>query len=153
MVGKLKKRRAESYYPGIVIFFALWAWHHHNDNNNKTKKIADTYVMLCLGIILSTCINSFNLHNWDKENLAIDPGSSLLWVLGSFSFWACLNFLWGYPGGLLVKNLPTNARRHIPWRRKWWPTSVFLSVKSHGQRSLASCSSWVAKHLYGILGN
>ena len=25
----------------------------------------------------------------------------------------------------------------IPWRRKWQPTPVFLSGKSHGQRSLA----------------
>ena len=30
----------------------------------------------------------------------------------------------------------------IPWRRKWEPTSVFLPGKSHGQRSLAGCSSW-----------
>ena len=30
--------------------------------------------------------------------------------------------------------------RKIPWRRKWQPTPVFLPKKSHGQRSLASCS-------------
>ena len=30
--------------------------------------------------------------------------------------------------------------RKIPWRRKWQPTPVFLPGKSHGQRSLASCS-------------
>ena len=30
----------------------------------------------------------------------------------------------------------------IPWRRKWQPTLVFLSGKSHGQRSLAGCSPW-----------
>ena len=28
----------------------------------------------------------------------------------------------------------------IHWRRKWQPTSVFLSGKSHGERSLAGCS-------------
>ena len=28
----------------------------------------------------------------------------------------------------------------IPWRRKWQPTLVFLSGKSHGQRSLAGYS-------------
>ena len=27
----------------------------------------------------------------------------------------------------------------IPWRRKWQPTPVFLSGKSHGQRSLTDC--------------
>ena len=30
----------------------------------------------------------------------------------------------------------------IPWRRKWQPPPVFLSGKSHGQRSLAGYSPW-----------
>ena len=30
----------------------------------------------------------------------------------------------------------------IPWRRKWKPTPVFLSGKSHGWRSLAGYSPW-----------
>ena len=33
----------------------------------------------------------------------------------------------------------------IPWRRKWQPTPVFLTGKSHGQRSLVSYSSWGLK--------
>ena len=33
----------------------------------------------------------------------------------------------------------------IPWRRKWHPTPVFLSGKSHGQRSLTSYSPWFHK--------
>ena len=32
--------------------------------------------------------------------------------------------------------------RKISWRRKWQPTPVFLSRKSHEQRSLAVCSPW-----------
>ena len=32
--------------------------------------------------------------------------------------------------------------RKIPCRRKWQPTSVFLPVKSHGQRNLAGYSPW-----------
>ena len=32
--------------------------------------------------------------------------------------------------------------RKMPWRRKWESTPVFLHGKSHGQRSLASCSPW-----------
>ena len=32
--------------------------------------------------------------------------------------------------------------RKIPWRRKWQPTPVFLSEKSHGQGSLADYSPW-----------
>ena len=43
----------------------------------------------------------------------------------------------------------------IPWRRKWQPTPVFLSEKSHGQRSLVGYSpkghraehSWMTKHV------
>jgi len=30
----------------------------------------------------------------------------------------------------------------ISWRRKWQPTPVFLSGKSHAQRSLAGYSPW-----------
>ena len=51
----------------------------------------------------------------------------------------------------------------IPWRRKWQPTPVFLSGKSHGQRSLAGCSPWGHKesdmtehihtHTHTIVGN
>ena len=29
-----------------------------------------------------------------------------------------------------------------PWRRQWQPTPVFLPGKSHGWRSLISCSPW-----------
>jgi len=35
--------------------------------------------------------------------------------------------------------------RKIPWRRKWQPTPVFLSRKSHGQESLTGYSPWIAK--------
>ena len=36
----------------------------------------------------------------------------------------------------------------IPWRRKQQPTPVFLSEKSHGQRSLAGYSPWCCKEFY-----
>ena len=32
-----------------------------------------------------------------------------------------------------------------PLEKEWLPTPVYLPGKSHGERSLASCSSWVAK--------
>ena len=52
---------------------------------------------------------------------------------------------------LVVRKPPANARDSrdngftlwagkIHWKRKWQPTSVFLSGKSHGHRSLAGCS-------------
>ena len=55
----------------------------------------------------------------------------------------------------MVKNLPDSVERHrldlwvgkIPWRRKWQPTLVFLSGKSHGQRSLAAAVHWVTEVL------
>ena len=48
----------------------------------------------------------------------------------------------------------------IPWRRKWWPTPVFLPRKSYGQRSLAGLQSvgsqrvrhdWETAHSYASM--
>ena len=58
-------------------------------------------------------------------------------------------WLWGFPVGVSGKE--STCRRHkgpwfhpwvgkIPWSRKWQPTPVFLSGKSHGQRSLVGYS-------------
>ena len=54
--------------------------------------------------------------------------------------------LLGFLGGSVVKNLPAMKEtwrgrfplwvRKILWKRKWQPTQVVLSGKSHGQRSL-----------------
>ena len=58
-----------------------------------------------------------------------------------------------------VKNLPAYAGdarercwldpwvRKIPWRRKWEPTPVFLTGKSHEERSLAGYRPWGHKQL------
>ena len=43
--------------------------------------------------------------------------------------------------------------REIPWRRKWQPTSIFLPGKSHGQRSLACYSPWVATVGHDLVTN
>jgi len=48
--------------------------------------------------------------------------------------------MWGFPGGSVVKNLPTNAgdrgfipgSRRFTLSRKWQPAPVFLPGKSHG---------------------
>ena len=56
----------------------------------------------------------------------------------------------GLPWWLSVKESTCQCRRHrfnpwfgmIPWRRKWQPTLVFLSGKSHGQRGLVGYSPW-----------
>ena len=48
----------------------------------------------------------------------------------------------------MVKNLLAMQETwvgEIPWRRKRQPTPVFLSGKSHGQRSLSGYSPWTHK--------
>ena len=49
----------------------------------------------------------------------------------------------------IVKSLPEVWETPVwsldwedPWRRKWQPTPVFLSGKSHGQRNMVSHSPW-----------
>ena len=59
----------------------------------------------------------------------------------------------GFPWWLSGKELACRCRRRgsdlwvrsISWRRKWQPTPVFLPAESHGQRSLAGYSHWVAR--------
>ena len=71
------------------------------------------------------------------------------------SFPSFFFFLWGtraFPGGSVVKNLPTidemqetqvqSLGWEDPLEKEMEPTPVFLPGKSHGQRSLAGYSSW-----------
>ena len=62
----------------------------------------------------------------------------------------------GFPDGSAVKNPPAStgdSRRHrfdrwvrkMPWRKKRQPILVFLSGKSHGQRSTVGYSSFDCK--------
>ena len=56
----------------------------------------------------------------------------------------------GFPCSSVSKESACNARDpgfdpwvgKIPWQRKWQLTPAFLPGKSHGQRSLVSCSPW-----------
>ena len=59
---------------------------------------------------------------------------------------------WASLGGSGVKNPPVNAGDvgvvgNIPWRREWPHTLVFLSGKSHGQRSLVGYGPWGCKRV------
>ena len=69
-------------------------------------------------------------------------------ILGILINWVCLLFVWGSPGATGGKEPACQFRRQkrpvfdlwvgkIPWRRAWKGTLVFLTRKSHGQRSLA----------------
>ena len=62
----------------------------------------------------------------------------------------------GFPGGIVVKNLPVMPEtcrkcrfdpwvRKVPWRRVWPPTPVFLPGNPHGQRCLVGYSPWGCK--------
>ena len=53
-----------------------------------------------------------------------------------------IQFLCGVSGPLCAAPAPP-----YNWRRKWQPTPVFLSGKSHGQRSLVGYSPWGHKEL------
>ena len=55
----------------------------------------------------------------------------------------------------MVKNLPVMWETRlnlwvgkIPWRMEWLSTSVSLSRKVHGHRSLVDYGSWGRKELY-----
>ena len=63
----------------------------------------------------------------------------------------------GFPGGSVVKNLPTNPRDvgsnsgsgRPPWRRVWQPTPVFLPGKSHGWATVNGVIkswTWLSMH-------
>ena len=62
----------------------------------------------------------------------------------------------GFPGGISGKESACQCRRFkkfdpwvgkMPWRRQWQPIPVFLSGKSHGQRSLSGDNLWGQKKL------
>ena len=52
--------------------------------------------------------------------------------------------IYGFPGGSVRKNLPTNGFDpwvgKIPWRRKWQPAAYSCLENPHGQRSLVGYS-------------
>ena len=61
----------------------------------------------------------------------------------------------GLPTWLVSKESACQCRKHrfnswarkLPWKRKWQPTPVFLSGKSHGQRSLTGYNHGYTKML------
>ena len=61
-------------------------------------------------------------------------------------------YIWASLVAQMVKNLPAMQEiwvQSLGWedtrRRKWQPTPVVRPGKSHGQRTIAVCSPWVAK--------
>ena len=63
--------------------------------------------------------------------------------------YVCVHIYMGFPGGSVVKNLPAMQETLVqslggeePLEKEMATHSVFLSGKSHGQRSLAGYSQW-----------
>ena len=107
------------------------------------------------GSVRSSCIQSSCIARYVQMNNAPSPPIYVglhphnLWMSPSlYSPCEC-----HFPGGTSGKESTCQCRRcrvhpwvgKIPWRRKWQPTPAFLPGESHGQRSLAGYSPWVAK--------
>ena len=105
---------------------------------------------------------NFSLHNSSTvillmASVSIYTNCSTFWPLNLFFSpnKSLLIFYLGFPGGSVVKNLPTTANAggtgfdpwvmKILWRRKWQTTPIFLPGEFHGQSNLTGYSSWRCK--------
>ena len=74
------------------------------------------------------------------------PLTTVYWF--SYSSGVTRRFAYSSDGGVCLQCGTTGFDpwvRKIPWRRKWQPTPVFLSGKSHERRSLAGYGPWGCK--------
>ena len=132
-----------SEYSGLIPFRMDWLdllavqetlkslLQHHS-----SKAILLNFNSSALSFLYSPTLTSIHDH-W--KNHCLDQTDTYLYV--------------GLPWWVSGKESACQCRRHryhpwvgkIPWRRKWHPTPVFLTGKSHGQRSLAGSSPWSHK--------
>ena len=104
--------------------------------HHSSKAILLNFNSLALSFLYSPTLTSIHDH-W--KNHCLDQTDTYLYV--------------GLPWWVSGKESACQCRRHryhpwvgkILWRRKWHPTPVFLTGKSHGQRSLAGYSPWSHK--------
>ena len=103
-----------------------------------------------------TCLNRIEYGRIDVLSPVGPEGNE--WGASNFCFFRYFlnpaTIVWGFPGGTSGKKKSAcQGRRHkrlrfypwfgtIPWSMKWYPTSVFLPGKFHGQRSLVDYSPW-----------
>ena len=79
----------------------------------------------------------------------------MLGLVPNGDYYLHLHMRKGFPGSSVVKNPPADAGDtglipglgRSPGEGNGNPLPIFLSVKSHGQRSLASYSPWVPKRV------
>ena len=115
-----------------------------------------------IGTSASVSVLLINIQDWFPLGLAGLISLQSKWLSSLFqhhssnitpspvnSFNPTHAIFWGFPCGLVVKNLPAVKEvefdpwvDNILWRRIWLPISVFLPGKSLRQRSLSGNSPW-----------
>ena len=81
----------------------------------------------------------------DRESISV--------LFGHSTDLSVVDFIWAFPGGSVVKNLPANAgdtgsipgSGSLPGEGKGNPLQYSCLEKSHGQTSLVGCRLWGRK--------
>ena len=150
---KASSWKPRSHTSGITTDISPWAFKVAPVVNNQPANAGD----LISSVQLLSCVWLFATP-WTAAHQAslfiTNPQSppkpmSIELVMPSNKLILCHPFL------LLPSIFPSIRRlnRHglnpwvgkIPWREAWWPTPVFLSGESYGQKNLAGYSPWSCK--------
>ena len=114
-----------------------------------TEKL-DLWQIACQSVkwFINTGKQFYNFFENLNTHLPHNPGIELLGIHPPKNENLCPHsFILDFPGGTSGKEPASQCRRQkrcgfdpwvgkIPWRRAWQPNPVFLTGKSHGQRSL-----------------
>ena len=124
-----------------------WFWVVYHVIWGKSPYRLDIWLLIWLMVIF----HSFLPDTW-RHHFAFSMSMCIykLIVLNDVIFYFIFIQVVRFPRWLSGKESACQCRRwrfdfcvgRVLWRRKWQPTSVYLPVKSHGQRSLAGCSPW-----------
>ena len=91
-------------------------------------------------------INNLQIHKWMKAWILKSEASPATGWASFAKLYHWLSLLWILlPMKELQETWVWSLVGKIPRRRKWQPTPIFLPRKSHGRRSLAGYSPWVAE--------
>ena len=148
--GSTKRCPRHSWPSNQVVCYSLAVHAHSYSGPSFPMRKVDDWCMLQLwplgGFPFSTVHQGHSV--WDRIDATANRSS---WHICQLVTRKPLCGHKGFPGGVLVKNMPANAgrcKRHqfdpwvgkTPWRRTWRPTAVFSPGEFHGQRSLAGYS-------------
>ena len=118
-----------------------------------SHRVGHDWSDLAAAAAAACCINSSSKKMSKHSILVIKP--VLVYIHSQFT---CYLLICDFPGDASGKEPSCQFRRHkrpgfnpwfrkILWRRKWWPTPVFMPGKSHERRSLVGNSPWGRKEL------